>query len=105
MRKVVAITGASAGIGRATALRLARDGHMLVLAARRFDRLESLAAEVTAVGGEALPVAADVTQEADMTGLVAAATARFGRLDVMMCNAGLGIYGTATPYRPTLLAG
>jgi NADP-dependent 3-hydroxy acid dehydrogenase YdfG len=94
MGKIVAITGASAGIGRATALCLGREGHALVLCARRLDKLQEVAAEVTRVGGEALVVAGDVTREADMNALVAAATRRFGRLDVMMCNAGFGIYGT-----------
>ena len=92
--RVVAITGASAGIGRATALRLARDGASVVMCARRMDRLEALASEITAAGGTPLPIAADVTREADMQALVARAVERFGRLDVMMCNAGFGIAGT-----------
>jgi short-subunit dehydrogenase len=92
--RIVAITGASAGIGRATALRLARDGAAIVACARRGDRLETLAAEIAAAGGTALPIVADVTREADMTRLVQAAVDRFGRLDVMICNAGFGIYGT-----------
>jgi NADP-dependent 3-hydroxy acid dehydrogenase YdfG len=94
LKPVVAITGASAGIGRATAVRLARDGASLVLCARRSDRLNEVAEEITRAGGEALAVVADVTREADMDALVAAAVERFGRLDVMMCNAGFGIYGT-----------
>ncbi len=94
MGKVVAITGASAGIGRATAVRLARDEASLVLCARRPDRLNDVAEEITRAGGQALAVVADVTREADMDALVAAAVERFGRLDVMMCNAGFGIYGT-----------
>ena len=98
--KVVAITGASAGIGRATALRLARDGHALALCARRQDRLNDVASEVTRAGGQALPFAADVTSERDMDAFVSAATERFGRLDVMMCNAGFGIYGTADRVSP-----
>lgn len=93
--KTIAITGASAGIGRATAVRLARDGHALALCARRIDRLEAVAAEVVAAGGQALAFQADVTSEADMNAFVAAARERFGRLDVMICNAGFGIYGTA----------
>jgi NADP-dependent 3-hydroxy acid dehydrogenase YdfG len=91
---VVTITGASAGIGRATALRLARDGASVVMCARRVDRLEALASEIAAAGGTPLPIAADVTREADMQALVARAVERFGRLDVMMCNAGFGIAGT-----------
>ena len=92
--RVVAITGASAGIGRATALRLARDGAAIVACARRADRLEALAAEIAAAGGQVLTLVADVTREADMTRLVDAAVERFGRLDVMICNAGFGVYGT-----------
>ncbi len=98
--RIVAITGASAGIGRATALRLARDGAAIVACARRGDRLERLAAEIVAAGGQALPVVADVTRENDMNSLVARAVERFGRLDVMMCNAGFGIYGAIDDIAP-----
>jgi NADP-dependent 3-hydroxy acid dehydrogenase YdfG len=98
--RVVAITGASAGIGRATALRLARDGAAVVACARRADRLDALVAEIAAAGGEALGVVADVTFENDMERLVAGAVARFGRLDVMMCNAGFGIAGTIDDIAP-----
>jgi len=93
MSRVVSITGASAGIGRATALRLAREGHSLVLCARRRDRLDEVIAETARLGARAVPIVADVTREADMQALVAAAVNEFGRLDVMMCNAGFGIYG------------
>jgi NADP-dependent 3-hydroxy acid dehydrogenase YdfG len=98
--RVVAITGASAGIGRATALRLARDGAAIVVCARRLDRLEQLRAEIEAAGGQALPIVADVTCEADMNDLVARAVERFGRLDVMMCNAGFAIYGAIDDITP-----
>jgi NADP-dependent 3-hydroxy acid dehydrogenase YdfG len=98
--RVVAITGASSGIGRATALRLARDGAAIVACARRADRLESLAAEIHAAGGQAMPVVADVTIERDMQDLVAGAVERFGRLDVMMCNAGFAIYGAIDDITP-----
>jgi pteridine reductase len=80
----VAITGASAGIGRATALRLGRDGASLVLSARRTGELERLAAEVEAAGGHALPLMADVTSEEDMNNLVGRAVDQFGRLDVLV---------------------
>jgi short-subunit dehydrogenase len=92
--KVIAITGASAGIGRATAVRLGRSGAALVLCARRKNRLDEAASEVTAAGGTALPIVADVTRPDDMQRVVAAAVDRFSRLDVMMCNAGFGIYGS-----------
>ena len=90
---VVAITGASAGIGRATALRLAHDGAAVALCARRRDRLEALAAEIERAGGRAIAVSGDVTCDEDMHGLVARTAERFGRLDVMICNAGFGIAG------------
>jgi NADP-dependent 3-hydroxy acid dehydrogenase YdfG len=93
MNTVIAITGASSGIGRATALRLAREGAAVAICARRRDRLDQVAADITAAGGSALPFVADVTSPSDMNAFVAAALGAFGRLDVMMCNAGLGIYG------------
>ncbi len=98
--RVVAITGGSAGIGRATALRLARDRSALAICGRRRDRLEAVAAEIAAAGGEALPVVADVTSEADMLAFVAQAVERFGRIDVMMCNAGFGIAGAIDDISP-----
>jgi len=91
---VVAITGASAGIGRATALALARRGSSLALCARREDVLDAVGEEVRRLGGQALVVAADVSHEADMNRFVARTVEHFGRLDVMICNAGFGIYGT-----------
>ncbi|HEY7290297.1 MAG TPA: SDR family NAD(P)-dependent oxidoreductase [Vicinamibacterales bacterium] len=91
--RVVAITGASAGIGRATALRLARDGSALALCARRMDRLESVADDVRRAGGNVLALAADVSLPDAMERFVAATVERFGRLDVMMCNAGFGLAG------------
>jgi short-subunit dehydrogenase len=98
--RVIAITGASAGIGRATALRLARDGAAIAICARRADRLDAVAAEIVAAGGQALPIVADVTSEADMQMFVARAIERFGRLDVMMCNAGFGIAGAIDEVTP-----
>ena len=91
--RVIAITGASAGIGRATALRMAREGWAIAACARRADRLDTLAGEIGAAGGQALTIVADVTGEGEMANFVERTTARFGRLDVMMCNAGFGIYG------------
>ena len=66
MPTIIAITGASAGIGRATALRLARDGASVAICARRLDRLDVVADEIRQAGGKALPVVADVTQPLDM---------------------------------------
>jgi short-subunit dehydrogenase len=98
--RVIAITGASAGIGRATALRLARDGAHLVLCARRGDRLDAVAAQIASAGGEALAIVADVTRADEMQRLVDHAVTRFGRLDVMMCNAGFGIAGAIDDIAP-----
>ena len=98
--RVVAITGASAGIGRATALRLARTGGALAICARRADRLAAVADEIRAAGGSAMTVVADVRRAEDMDRFVAAAVERFGRLDVMICNAGFGIAGAIDDIAP-----
>jgi NAD(P)-dependent dehydrogenase (short-subunit alcohol dehydrogenase family) len=97
---VVAITGASSGIGRATAVRLAGEGAAVAICARRDDRLRATAAEVEAAGGRALPIAADVTRESDVQTFVARTIERFGRLDVMIANAGFGIMGTIDDVPP-----
>src|SRR5262249_23771947 len=73
--------------------RLARDGAALAICARRSDKLEAVADEVRRAGGGVLPIVADVTQQGDMEAFVAATVERFGRLDVMTCNAGFGIAG------------
>jgi len=99
-RRVVVITGGSSGIGRATAVRLGRDGAAVVLCARRADRLEAAAADVRAAGGEALGIVADVTRPDDIDRLVESAAAHFGPIDVMMCNAGFGIAGAIDDIRP-----
>ncbi|MFI0774289.1 SDR family oxidoreductase [Streptomyces sp. NPDC021212] len=89
--KVVAITGAGSGIGEATALLLAERGAKVVLGARRPDRLEALAARINAAGGEAAWVRTDVKRREDLDGLVRVARERFGRLDVLVSNAGVGL--------------
>src|SRR4029077_965973 len=98
--RVIAITGASAGIGRATALRLARDGASVAICARRRDRLDAVGAEIEKAGGHAFPYVADVTSEVDRNIFVSKTVERFGRLDVMMCNAGFGIYGAIDEITP-----
>ncbi|WP_313497281.1 SDR family oxidoreductase [Pseudoxanthomonas mexicana] len=87
--KVIAITGASSGIGEAAARELARRGAHVVLGARRTDRLERLVAEITAAGGSARCRALDVTRLEDVQAFVAFAQAEYGRLDVIVNNAGV----------------
>ncbi|MEC3978230.1 SDR family oxidoreductase [Amycolatopsis sp. H20-H5] len=94
--KVVAITGASSGIGEATALELAARGAAVVLGARRTDRLTELADRIRASGGRAEVVPTDVTRRADLERLVAAAVERFGRLDVLVGNAGIARIASMT---------
>ncbi|MFD7165335.1 SDR family oxidoreductase [Streptomyces violascens] len=86
--KVVAITGASSGIGAATAVYLAEKGARLVLGARREDRLNAVVDQITAKGGSAVGVVVDVTRREDLQRLTGTAVDRFGRLDVLVSNAG-----------------
>ncbi|MBB5918128.1 NADP-dependent 3-hydroxy acid dehydrogenase YdfG [Nocardia transvalensis] len=87
--KVVAVTGASSGIGAATAVELAGKGAAVVLGARRTDRLEAVVARIRGEGGRAVMVEVDVTARADLEKLVGVAVDRFGRLDVLVGNAGV----------------
>jgi NADP-dependent 3-hydroxy acid dehydrogenase YdfG len=88
--KVIAISGASSGIGAASALLLAGRGAKVVLGARRKEQLESLAMRITQAGGEAAYLPTDVRRRGDLAALVEMASARFGRLDVLVGNAGIG---------------
>jgi NADP-dependent 3-hydroxy acid dehydrogenase YdfG len=90
--RVVAITGASSGIGQAAAEQLAAAGAAVVLGARRIDRLDATVNRIVANGGRAVAVCSDVTSFDDMRGLVARAVDAYGRLDVMICNAGIGFH-------------
>jgi len=87
--KVVLITGASSGIGEATARHLAANGHRVVLGARRTDRISAIAQEIKKAGGEALHHELDVTNLESVKALVAAAHERYGRIDVLVNNAGV----------------
>lgn len=87
--QVVVITGASSGIGEATAHLLGERGARLVLGARRLDRLQKLAADINAAGGEAIAVATDVAKRADVDNLIQAAQDKFGHVDVLVNNAGI----------------
>jgi NADP-dependent 3-hydroxy acid dehydrogenase YdfG len=87
--QVVAITGASSGIGEATAVALAAAGAKVAMAARRADRLEEIAARIAAAGGEALAIPTDVADEASANAFVRTAAEHFGRLDALINNAGV----------------
>jgi len=87
--KIVVITGASSGLGEATARHLSREGAVVVLGARRIDRINALAKELEGDGGKAIAVQTDVTQSGQVKHLVDAAVERYGRIDVMINNAGL----------------
>jgi len=87
--KVVVITGASSGLGEAAARHLSAEGASVVLGARRIDRLTALAAELSGRGGKALALATDVTDRDQVKRLVDAAVETYGRIDVMINNAGL----------------
>lgn len=101
--RTAAITGASSGIGLACAERLSRAGAAVVLGARRADRLDAAVTRIRSSGGRAEAVAMDVTSEADVVRLVAHARHAFGRLDIMICNAGFGYYGTVEETPPEIM--
>ena len=88
--KVMIVTGASSGIGRAAARRFAAEGAKLVLVARSADKLDALAKEL---GGDAIAIPADLTQAADVEAMVAKAEAHFGRIDILFANAGSYVTG------------
>ncbi|MEV6735283.1 MULTISPECIES: SDR family oxidoreductase [unclassified Streptomyces] len=89
--KVIAITGASSGIGEATALLLAERGAKVVLGARRPERLQALVARIEKAGGQAVYARTDVKRREDLTSLVGLARDRYGKLDVLVSNAGIGL--------------
>ena len=91
--KIALVTGASRGIGRATAHLLAENGADVVVTARTEDELQTLAAEIEAIGSRALLVTADVTRESDVNELRLEALDAFGRVDILVNNVGVGKYG------------
>jgi NADP-dependent 3-hydroxy acid dehydrogenase YdfG len=90
MGKVVIITGASSGFGAAAAKMFAQEGCKVVLAARRMDKLEEMANEIRAKGGQALSIVMDVTQPAQIEAMVKGTMETYGRIDVLFNNAGFG---------------
>ena len=97
------ITGGSSGIGLACATHLAREGVAVVLGARRVALLEATRHQIQGAGGKAAILEMDVTRETDVQALVALATREFGRLDVMICNAGFGYYGPIDETPPDVM--
>jgi NADP-dependent 3-hydroxy acid dehydrogenase YdfG len=94
------VTGASSGIGAATARRLVEHGASVALVARRRDRLEALGAEIDKAGGTALVVEADITDRTQAEEAVQHAVERFGRLDTLVNNAGLMLLGPSSVRTP-----
>lgn len=91
--KVALVTGASSGIGEATALALAAAGATVAVAARRKDRLERLVQQITESGGNALAIAVDMANETQVRQAVETIGAEFGRLDILINNAGVMLLG------------
>jgi NADP-dependent 3-hydroxy acid dehydrogenase YdfG len=91
--KVAVVTGASSGIGKATALALAAEGAKVAIAARRSDRLELVAKQIEQLGSQALPIVADITDEAQANHIIQTAHAEFGRIDILINNAGIALLG------------
>jgi short-subunit dehydrogenase len=92
-KQVVIVTGASAGIGEATARMLAREGAIVVMVARRFERLEAIKKEIEQAGGRAFAIAADITSAEDRDRIVQETLHEFGRIDALVNNAGYGQRG------------
>ena len=96
--KVAIVTGASKGIGRASAIGLAAEGAAVVAVARSGDKLEALRGEIEAAGGRCAPVVGDVAQKATAAETLDVTLGRFGRVDVLLNNAGIGSYADFLDY-------
>lgn len=98
--KVAIVTGASAGIGEATAIALAAEGAKVAIVARRSDRLEALAQKITAAGGEAFAIAADITDDTKLQTIVDKTKTTWGRIDILVNNAGIALTGAIVSANP-----
>jgi len=92
-RKVAVVTGASSGIGEATAIALAAAGAQVAVAARRADRLEKLVKSISDHGGQAIPIVADVADDTQAHDMILKTNAEFGRVDILINNAGVMLNG------------
>jgi len=99
--KVALVTGASSGIGKATALALAAEGARVAIAARRMERLKNLAERIRQLGGEALPIETDIADETQVSAMVERTLQHFWRLDMLLAVAGVGV---AAPFQNTTTA-
>lgn len=98
--KVAIITGASSGIGAATAIALVEEGAQVAIAARRSERLNELAQKIEAVGGKALPIVTDISDETQVNNLVQEVDTTLGRIDILVNNAGIAELGTIKDGNP-----
>lgn len=98
--KVAIITGASSGIGAATAIALAEEGAQVAITARRIERLNEVAQKIAAVGGKALPIVTDISDETQVNSLVRYVNTTLGRIDILVNNAGMGALGTIEDGNP-----
>lgn len=98
MKKITLISGASRGIGRAVAMRLAREGHFVVVLARNAEEIGELEHEIDEAGGKALAIACDVTDEKQVNSAVEQVIRDFQRIDCLVNNAGIGIFKNAEEF-------
>ncbi len=103
-RRGAVVTGASSGIGEATARALAVEGHPVVLAARRLERCVAVVNEITSAGGEAYAMRVDLSDETSMKDFVAEAESRLGTIEIIVSNAGESTIGTAADTSPEQFA-
>ncbi|TAK56904.1 MAG: SDR family NAD(P)-dependent oxidoreductase [Bacteroidetes bacterium] len=101
MTKVAIVTGAGKGIGKAIALALAREGLDIVLAARTQKDIDETAAQIEQLGGKAFSVRCDVSNERDVQQLVSKTKERFGRIDMLVNNAGVGVFAPVAEMKPS----